>query len=235
MALSDKKTALVTGGNGGIGSAICEGLLGSGFRVFLAARDKEKGKTAVDKLSERGEIELVQLDISDDESIQAAVAQISKITDSLDVLINNAGIYPDEGVDVLTVSRELLNHAMNTNTFSPIMLTQAFVPLLEKSDSPKVINISSGNGQLEGISENVPSYSLSKMALNGASILLSRALKSKNIAVYVMGPGWVRTSMGGESAPRSPREGADTAVWLATAGTMEQSGKFFRDRTKQPF
>ena len=235
MASSGKKTALVTGGNGGIGSAICEGLLGSGFKVFLAARDKEKGQTAVDQLSKQGEIELVQLDIADDDSIQAAVSQVSQITDSLDALINNAGIYPDEGVDMLTVSRDLLSHAMNTNTFSPITLTQAFVPLLEKSGSPRVINMSSGNGQLEGISANVPSYSLSKMALNGASILLSRALKPKNIAVYVMGPGWVRTSMGGESAPRSPKEGADTAVWLATEGTMEQSGKFFRDRTEQPF
>ncbi len=235
MASPNYKTALITGGNGGIGAAICEGLLNSKFRVFLAARDSQKGQTVVDKLSKEGSIELIQLDITDDRNVQSAVEQVSQKTDRLDVLINNAGIYPDEGIDILTVSRDLLNHAMNTNTFSPITLTQAFVPLLEKSDSPKVINISSGNGQLEGISANVPSYSLSKMALNGATILLSRALKPKNIAVYVMGPGWVRTSMGGEAAPRSPKEGADTAVWLATEGTMEQTGKFFCDRTEQPF
>ena len=235
MTSSNSKTALVTGGNGGIGTAICEGLLKAGFKVFLAARNPDAGKAAVDKLSAQGSVALVQLDITSDKSIQAAVEQVKEKTDCLDVLINNAGIYPDEGVDILTVSRELLNHAMNTNTFSPIELTQAFVPLLEKSECPKVINLSSGNGQLEGISENVPSYSLSKMALNGATILLSRALKPKNIAVYVMGPGWVRTKMGGESAPRSPAEGADTAVWLATEGTLEQTGKFFRDRTEQPF
>lgn len=235
MALSHDKTAFVTGGSGGIGTAICEGLLDAKFRVFLAARDPEKGQTVVDQLSSKGSIELIALDITDDKGIQLAVAQVGQKTDKLDVLINNAGIYPDEGVDILTVSRELLNHAMNTNTFSAIALTQAFVPLLEKSDHPKVINMSSGNGQLEGISANVPSYSLSKMALNGASILLSRALKPKNIAVYVMGPGWVRTSMGGDAAPRSPEEGADTAVWLASEGTMTQTGKFFRDRTEQPF
>ncbi len=235
MALSHSKTAFVTGGNGGIGMAICAGLLDSNFRVFLAARDPQKGQAAVDQLSSKGPIELISLDITDDKNIQSAVAQVSQKTNKLDVLINNAGIYPDEGVDVLTVSRDLLNHAMNANTFSPIVLTQAFVPLLEKSDSPKVINMSSGNGQLEGISADVPSYSLSKMALNGATILLSRALKPKNIAVYVMGPGWVRTRMGGDAAPRSPEEGADTAIWLATEGTMAQTGKFFRDRTEQPF
>ena len=235
MASSNSKTALVTGGNGGIGTAICEGLLKVGFMVFLAARDSQKGQTAVDQLKTKGNVALVQLDITSNKSIQAAVEQVKEEAGKLDVLINNAGIYPDEGVDILTVSRDLLNRAMNTNTFSPIQLTQAFIPLLEKSDSPKVINMSSGNGQLEGISANVPSYSLSKMALNGATILLSRALKPKNIAVYVMGPGWVRTSMGGDSAPRSPDEGADTAIWLATEGTMEQTGKFFRDRTEQPF
>ena len=235
MTSSQSKTAFVTGGNGGIGTAICEGLLNSNFRVFLAARDSQKGQTVVDQLSSKGSIELISLDITNDKNIQSAVARVGQQTDKLDVLINNAGIYPDEDVDILTVSRDLLNHAMNTNTFSPIALTQAFVPLLEKSDSPKVINLSSGNGQLEGISASVPSYSLSKMALNGATILLSRALKPKNIAVYVMGPGWVRTSMGGEAAPRSPKEGADTAIWLVTEGTMAQTGKFFRDRTEQPF
>ncbi len=235
MTSSTPKTALVTGGNGGIGTAICQGLLKSGFKVFLAARSADKGQAAVASLSDQGAIELVQLDITDDSSIQSAVKQVGQKADSLDVLINNAGIYPDADVDILTVSRERLNHAMNTNTFSPIGLTQAFIPLLEKSNSPRVINISSGNGQLEGISADVPSYSLSKMALNGATILLSRALKPKNIAVYAMGPGWVRTNMGGDAAPRSPEEGADTAVWLATSGTMAQTGKFFRDRTEQPF
>ena len=229
------KTALVTGGNGGIGFAICEGLLTAGFDVLLAARNVDKGQDAVKKLSKIGSVTLVELDIADDNSIAAAVEQIKQKTDTLDVLINNAGIYPDEGVDILTVSRDLLAQAMNTNAFSPIELTQSLVPLLEKSESPRVINMSSGNGQLEGISADAPSYSLSKMALNGATILLSRALKPKGIAVYAMCPGWVRTDMGGEGAPRSPEEGADTAIWLATEATMDQSGKFFRDRTEQPY
>ena len=239
--MSSNKTALVTGGNKGIGFAICKGLLDKGFKVFLAARDTEKGKTAIEKLSTySNSVQLVELDVTDDKSIKNAVDSVSQKTDSLDVLVNNAGIYPDlrgseQGVHILTVSRNLLIKTMNTNAFSPVRLTQAFLFLLQKANNPKVINVSSGNGQLDGISANVPSYSLSKLALNGATILLSDALKSKNIAVYAMCPGWVKTDMGGSSAPRTSEEGADTAIWLATEASISESGKFFRNRTEQPY
>lgn len=232
---SQPKYAFVTGGNRGIGLAICQGLLKASFEVFLAARSPDKGKAAINKLSTYGPVQLVDLDVTNDDSIQQAVKQVQEQANTLDVLVNNAGIYPDGEANMLTVSRELLTKALNTNTFSPIGITQAFVPLLEKAEHPKVINISSGNGQLDGISANVPSYSLSKLALNGATILLANALRSKNIAVYAMCPGWVKTDMGGESAPRTPEEGADTAIWLATEAGMAESGKFFRDRTQQPF
>lgn len=241
MCPQSKKTALVTGGNKGIGFAICKGLLDAGFDVFLAARDTEKGKAAIEKLStDNNLVQFVELDVTDDESIKNAVKSVSQATDALDVLVNNAGIYPDlrgteQGVNILTVSRDLLTKAMNTNAFSSIRITQAFLPLLEKADNPKVINVSSGNGQLDGISANVPSYSLSKLALNGATILLADALKFRNIAVYAMCPGWVKTDMGGSDAPRTPEQGADTAIWLATEAAIEESGKFFRDRTEQSY
>lgn len=236
-----QKTALVTGGNKGIGFAICKGLVAAGYDVFLAAKNTDKGKAAIAKLTtDSNSVQLVELDVTDNASIKNAVETVSQLTDSLNVLVNNAGIYPDlrgseQGVNILTVPRDLLTITMNTNAFSPIGITQAFLPLLEKSDNPKVINVSSGNGQLDGISANVPSYSLSKLALNGATILLADALKSKNIAVYAMCPGWVKTDMGGSSAPRTPEQGADTAIWLATEGKMQQSGKFFRNRTEQPY
>jgi NAD(P)-dependent dehydrogenase (short-subunit alcohol dehydrogenase family) len=241
MSSQSSKTALVTGGNKGIGFAICQGLLENGFEVFLAARDPEKGKAAINKLSaQSNSINFIELDVTSDRSIQNAVHQVSQTTDYLDVLVNNAGIYPDSrgsevGVNILTVSRDLLIKTMNTNAFSPIGITQALLPLLEKAVQPKVINVSSGNGQLDGISANVPSYSLSKLALNGATILLADALKSRNIAVYAMCPGWVKTDMGGNSAPRTTQQGADTAIWLATEGTIQQSGKFFRNRSEQPY
>lgn len=133
-------------------------------------------------------------------------------------------------MNILNISRELLDVALNTNTLGPISIVQAFLPLLEKASSARIINVSSGYGEIGGLSAQVPSYCLSKLALNGATIMLAEALRPKRIAVYAMCPGWVRTDMGGASAPRSPEEGADTALWLATEASLSDSGKYFRDR-----
>ncbi|PZD73286.1 3-oxoacyl-[acyl-carrier-protein] reductase FabG [Acaryochloris thomasi RCC1774] len=230
---SQHKTALVTGGNRGIGYAICEGLLKAGFEVILAARSQPKAQAAAEQL--HPDVKTLELDVTDDHSIQKAAETLTRQIERLDVLINNAGIYPDEGVNILTISRELLDQTMNTNAFSPVKITQTFLPLLEKSDSAKVINMSSGYGALDGLSANVPSYCLSKLALNGATIMLANALRPKQIGVYAMSPGWVATDMGGESAPRSPEQGADTAVWLATEATLAMTGKFFSDRIETAY
>jgi NAD(P)-dependent dehydrogenase (short-subunit alcohol dehydrogenase family) len=224
------KRVLVTGGNKGIGFAICKGLLAAGFEVILAARSLDKGKAAIEKLPSAEKVRLAVLDVTDDNSIRHAVEELSQEIGHLDVLINNAGIYPDEGVNILTISRDLLNRTMDTNALSPIRIVQAFLPLLEKAPAAKIINVSSGYGELNGLSADVPSYCLSKLALNGATIMLADALRSKGIAVYAMCPGWVRTDMGGSSAPRSPEQGADTAIWLATEASSSLSGKFFRER-----
>lgn len=222
------KHALVTGGNKGIGLAICKGLLAAGFEVILAARSLDKAKTAAEQLPSPTAVRVVALDVTDDQSIHRAVAQLSQEISHLDVLVNNAGIYPDQGVNILTVSRDLLNLAMNTNTFGPIRVTQALIPLLEKAPAARVINVSSGYGELNSLSAEVPSYCLSKLALNGATIMLAEALP--NVAVYAMCPGLVRTDMGGTTATRSPEQGADTAIWLATEASPNLSGKYFRDR-----
>ncbi|MBW4594000.1 MAG: SDR family oxidoreductase [Brasilonema angustatum HA4187-MV1] len=225
------KYALVTGGNKGIGFAICKGLLQCGFEVIVAARWLDKAKAAAEKLqSINSKVRVVELDIADDQSIDQAVKQLSQEIPQLDVLVNNAGIYPDEGVNILTISRELLNQTMNTNAFGTIRTSQAFLPLLEKASQARIINLSSGYGQLNGLSFDVPSYCLSKLTLNGATIMLADALQAKGIAVYAMNPGWVKTDMGGASAPRSPEQGADTAIWLATEASANLSGKFFGER-----
>jgi NAD(P)-dependent dehydrogenase (short-subunit alcohol dehydrogenase family) len=109
-------------------------------------------------------------------------------------------------------------------------MVQVFLPLLEKSQDARVINVSSGYGEINGLSANVPSYCLSKLALNGATIMLAEALHPQKIAVNAMCPGWVKTDMGGASAPRSPEQGADTAIWLATEASRNETGKFWRDR-----
>lgn len=224
------KIALVTGGNKGIGLAICQGLLTAGFEVILTARSIDKAKTAIEQLRSNLVHPLV-LDVADDRSIEAAAVSVQQNFGQLDVLINNAGIYPDkDGVNILNVDRDLLDRTMQTNTFGVIQTTQAFAPLLAKANPARIVNVSSGYGALGGLSATASSYCHSKLALNGATIMLAAALKSQGIAVYVMCPGWVRTDMGGTAATRTPEQGADTAIWLATEAALDLSGKFFRDR-----
>jgi len=226
--MSDSKTILVTGANRGIGHEIVRQLLAKGLRVFLTARNAEAGKKAMSGL--KGDVQFLQMDVADDASIENAVNTFGGQSEKLDVLINNAAIYPDENLDILTISREQLVKTFQTNVFGPIKVTQGFLPYLKKSNEAKVINFSSGYGAIDGLSQKVPSYCLSKLTLNGTTIMFDQALRSQGVAVYVMCPGWVRTDMGGANADRSVEEGADTAVWLATEAPLDGSGKFFRDR-----
>lgn len=191
------KCVLVNGGNKGIGFAIYQGLLAAEFDVFVGARSIDKAKAAVEKLNS-SKVHAIKLDVSDDRSIDAAAKHISEQVDSLDVVINNAGIYPDKEVNILTASRELLLQTTNVNAFGAVRVTQALLPLLTKSAAARVVNTSSGYGQLDGLSADVPSYCLSKLTLNGATIMLAEALQDKGIVVNAFDPGWVKTDMGGK-------------------------------------
>ncbi|MHC5748096.1 MAG: SDR family NAD(P)-dependent oxidoreductase [Nostoc sp.] len=228
MESTQDKWALVTGGNRGIGFAIAQGLLAKGYSIIITSRSLDNAKLASQKLQPK--VIPLELDVTNDRSIDEAVKTLHQKISRLDVLINNAGVYPDKDVNILTIDRELLDSTMNANTFGAIRMVQAFLPLLEKSPDARVVNVSSGYGALEGLSYDVPSYCLSKLALNGATIMLAQALYSKRIVVNSICPGWVKTDMGGSSAPRTPAEGADTAIWLATHAPRNISGKFLRDR-----
>lgn len=228
MPSTQARRALITGANRGIGFAIAQGLATKGYELIITSRSLDNAQQAAQKLQSK--VIPIELDVSDERSINQALETLQSQIDFLDVLINNAGVYPDEGVNILTISRELLNVTMNANTFGSIRMVQAFLPLLEKSQDARVINVSSGYGALGGLSADVPSYCLSKLALNGATIMLAQALQAKGIIVNTMCPGWVKTDMGGSSAPRSPEQGADTAIWLATQAPRNISGKFLRDR-----
>ena len=223
------KTVLITGANRGIGFETARQLTTRGFHVVVGARSEQQGEKSMRELERLGKASLLVLDVSDSKSIATAASKFGSF-DQLDVLINNAGIYPDEGTSILTISREQMVSTFQTNTFSALEMTQAFLPYLKKSPAARVINVSSGYGQIDGLSANVPSYCLSKFSLNGVTIMLGEALKEHGIAVNSMCPGWVRTDMGGSAAPRSVEEGADTAVWLATEADQKLTGKFFRDR-----
>ncbi|MCA1991886.1 MAG: SDR family NAD(P)-dependent oxidoreductase, partial [Coleofasciculus sp. S288] len=201
------------------------------------ARDRKRGEETCTTLQQDGfKVEFLQLDVTDETSIEQLAKELASRIDHLDVLVNNAGILLDaSNASILQVEPTLIRQTLETNTLGPLRLTQKLIPLLIKSNAGKVINISSGGGQLTDMGDWAPAYSLSKTALNAVTGMLAAALRDNNIAVNSVCPGWVRTDMGGSSAPRSVQQGADTVTWLATEAPSDITGKFLRDRKVIPW
>ena len=229
------KTALVTGANKGIGYEVARQLAEKGFQVFIGARNRDAGRKATDEIAKKsGNATFLEIDIADEASVTAAAREFAKAADHLDALINNAGIIVDGDHAILEISDELLRKTLETNTLGALRVTRAFVPFLRKSKAPRVINVSSGGGQLTGGADGwSPAYCISKTALNGVTSQLATALPK--FAVNSVCPGWVRTDMGGRGASRSVEEGADTIVWLASEAPQKLTGKFLRDRKEIPW
>ena len=230
-----RRVALVTGANKGIGFETARQLLRERFRVFIGARDEKAGKAAAEKLNNevgtKGSdlVTVLRIDISDPDSIRAASEEFGKQSDRLNALVNNAGIALDDDKGVLTTTPEVFETTLRTNTLGALLVSQAFIPFLEKSDAPRIVNVSSGGGQLTGDGDTwSPAYCISKTALNGVTVQLAAALP--NFAVNSVCPGWVRTDMGGSSATRSVAEGASGVVWLASEAPQSLTGKFVKDR-----
>jgi NAD(P)-dependent dehydrogenase (short-subunit alcohol dehydrogenase family) len=229
------KTALITGANKGIGREVARQLAAKGFHVFVGARNAKAGRAAVGEIANRGgKATFLEIDVADNESVTTAAREFSNIAEHLDVLINNAGIIVDGDNAILEISNDLLRETLETNTVGALRVARAFAPLLRKSKAPRVINVSSGGGQLTGGADGwAPAYCISKTALNGVTVQLAAALPK--FAVNSVCPGWVRTEMGGENASRSVEEGADTIVWLASEAPQELTSKFLRDRKEIPW
>ena len=231
-----QKIALVTGANKGIGFEVAKQLCRAGFTVYLAARRFEAGQQAAEALrKDGGQVTFVLLDVSDEASIKKAAREVASTASHLDVLINNAGIFPDGESTILNVDEVLLEKSFVTNTLGPLRVAQAFWPLLAKSRAGRIINVSSGLGSLSEMAAMAPSYSISKTALNAVTRQLATALKIKNITVNSVCPGWVRTDLGGPNAPRSIEEGADGIVWLAAEAPSGLTGRFLRDKKEIPW
>jgi NAD(P)-dependent dehydrogenase (short-subunit alcohol dehydrogenase family) len=225
MADADR-VALVSGANRGIGAEISRQLAAEhGFTVLAGSRDPG----AVDT---REGIVPVSLDVTEQASIDALAERLAADPGSLDVLVNNAGVMQSYGDTIESSDLELAHDIVETNVFGAWRLTRATLPLLRESDDGRVVNVSSGAGQLDDMQGGYPAYRVSKAGLN----VLTRVLTSEEPALSVnsMCPGWVRTDMGGSGAPKSVEEGADSAVWLATAPDVG-SGGFYRDRRPIPW
>ena len=225
------KIALVTGANRGIGLEACRQLARKGLQVILTSRDPSKGQAAREDLARSGlEVDFHQLDVTDPESINKLKEDIMRDYGSLDVLVNNAAVLIDSGVDILKTEMEALQATLAANLYGPLQMCQAFIPMMVKNGYGRVVNVSSGAGQLGDMGGSYPAYRISKASLNALTGILAHDLKGRDVLVNSMCPGWVRTDMGGSSAPRSVEEGADTIVWLATLPSGGPQGGFFRDR-----
>lgn len=234
--MKNRSLALITGANRGLGLETARQLSEKGFLVFLSARSREAGEAAVKKLQSNGaEVRFVELEVTEIASIRSAAQAVAAHVDHLDVLVNNAAILEGENASVLHVTAESLQRTLAVNAVGPLLVAQAFVPLLSRSKRARIINVSSGAGSLHDMETYAPAYSISKAALNAVTRQLAAALRSKHIAVNSVCPGWVRTDMGGSYAPLAVAEGADTIVWLATEAPQNLTGQFLQDRQVIPW
>jgi NAD(P)-dependent dehydrogenase (short-subunit alcohol dehydrogenase family) len=221
----ESRAALVTGGNRGIGFAAAGALAAAGLNVVLTSRHPEAGREAAERLG----VGHVELDVTDAASVERCAAELEARGIEVDVLVNNAAVLLDEGRGVLDLDERTLRATFEANFFGPFRTTSRFLPAMIERGYGRVVNVSSGAGQITEMTSYSPAYSMSKAALN--ALTRQFALGSRgDVKVNAMCPGWVRTDMGGSAAPRSPEEAADTIVWLATLPGDGPTNGFFRDR-----
>lgn len=225
--------ALVTGANTGIGFEAVRGLLHKGMTVYLAARDVAKGEAAVAELANEGDVRFVRIDTTDEGTIQPALDLIEAEQGRLDVLVNNAGAaFPG---NVLDIEPDVLRLCLETNLHGPVRLTQLALPLLRKSGNARIVMVSSGAGRFaffEGgggskvLSGKPPyGYGLSKAGMNVATALFAGALKDEGIRVNACNPGYVNSLVSRFMGTRTPAEGAEIIIQLATTDSPA-TGKF---------
>lgn len=218
----DGQVALVTGATRGIGREIASGLGSLGATVYAGARTPGDVETEGQRA--------VELDVTKDGTMRAAIDRIDEEAGRLDVLVNNAGVAGPEA-PLHEAEIEGIDTTFGVNLRGPVVLTRFALPLLLARSGGRVVNVSSGMGALgEGMSGGHPSYRVSKAGLNGLTTSLHGEYGDGGLVANAVCPGWVRTELGSAAAPRSPEEGADTPVWLATFEPGGPAGRFWRDR-----
>ncbi|WNI23244.1 SDR family NAD(P)-dependent oxidoreductase [Streptomyces sp. ITFR-16] len=235
------RTALVTGANKGIGYEIAAGLGALGHRVGVGARDAARREDAVEKLRAAGVDAFgVPLDVTDDRSVTEAAALVERLAGRLNVLVNNAGISGPTGPgweqDPTTLDLDVVRTVVDTNVLGVIRVTNALLPLLRRSPSPRVVNVSSSVGSLTRqadpdieIGPVMAAYAPTKTFLNAVTVQYARQLAGTGILINAACPGLVATDFTGFHGPRTPEQGAATAIRLATLPDGGPTGSFFED------
>jgi NAD(P)-dependent dehydrogenase (short-subunit alcohol dehydrogenase family) len=228
--------AIVTGGNRGLGLETCRQLANLGYQVILTSRNAEQGAAAAGRLGQGGgQVHFHALDVTSDASVQQLYDHIMREYGTVHVLVNNAAVYLDEDQPILHLPLETFQVTLETNTVSALRMCQAFLPLMLRQNYGRVVNVSSGSGQIDEMHDDGAAYHISKLALNGLTLILAEAVRGKNVLVNAVCPGWVRTDMGGPNATRSVEKGAQSIVWAATLRDGGPSGGFFRDGNPLPW
>ncbi|WP_413290798.1 SDR family NAD(P)-dependent oxidoreductase [Bdellovibrio sp. HCB337] len=233
-----KKVAIVTGANRGLGFATSAALARMGYKVIMAMRNPDKAQTEINALKMKDlDVIAMKLDVSNEKSIETFCHQVIREISVVDVLVNNAGIFIDDedGGDsnVFKTKSSTITKTFATNTLGPFLLTQKLLPLMIDGGYGRVVNISSGMGQLSEMNAAYAAYRMSKTALNAVTKIFSQEVLDKgDILVNSVCPGWVQTDMGGRSATRTIEQGIKGIVWAATLPKGGPNGGFFRDGEK---
>lgn len=233
--------ALITGANRGLGHETARQLAGRGWTILLGARDPDKGRVAAEKLAADGaDVRPVTIDVTDDDSVAAAVEQVASWTDHLDVLVNNAGIIGSTTPPLETGPEDFLA-CFGVNLLGPVRVTRAFLPLLSKAELPRVVMVSSGMGSF-GITTDPDRlesgfvslvYPSSKAALNMVTTMYAKALPGWK--VNAVDPGYTATDLNGHSGQKTVEEGARIIVEMAAVGPDGPTGGFFDDTGRVPW
>jgi NAD(P)-dependent dehydrogenase (short-subunit alcohol dehydrogenase family) len=219
--------AVVTGANRGIGREVVRQLAERGYTTILGSRDPEKGERAAREIG-LDNVQAAALDVSDQASVDAFAGWLTAEHAACDVLVNNAAVDYDTDARALTADLTRVRDDLETNLFGAWRTAQALLPLLRSSGHGRIVNVSSGAGQLDSMGAGTPAYSVSKASLNALTRLLAAELGSDGVLVNSVCPGWVATDMGGAGG-RPVAEGAASVVWGATLPDDGPTGGFFRD------
>jgi NAD(P)-dependent dehydrogenase (short-subunit alcohol dehydrogenase family) len=235
------RVVLVTGANRGIGREIVQQVVDAGDVALLGARDIDRARDAADAVEQvaaaagsKGQVEVVPLDVTDQASVDAAARQVDEQHGRLDVLVNNAAIHYDTGQRGIDADLGVVEEAFQTNVLGAWRVAEAFVPLLLRAPSPRLVNVSSGSGSLASMGSGTPAYAVTKAALNALTRVLAGDLRSRGVLVNAVCPGWTATDMGGAGG-RPVAEGAASVMWAVNLPDDGPTGGFFRDGRPVPW
>jgi NAD(P)-dependent dehydrogenase (short-subunit alcohol dehydrogenase family) len=231
--MENGRVALVSGANRGIGREIVCQLSERGITTILGSRDEEKGRAAAEEMD--GDVRAWRLDVTDEKGIARLASDVEEEFGRLDILVNNAGVSIDRGQRGVDADLDVVRETLEMNLLGAWRLCEAFIPLMQRNRYGRIVNVSSGMGTLNDMGGGSPAYRVSKTSLNVLTRILASELRGTGILVNSVCPGWVRSNMGGSSASRTVKEGANTPVWAATLPSNGPSGCFFRDRRQIPW